>query len=202
MSEIDELAKEKAIKLGMPPDVHIPIGAKNIESVIRYIGPVKGIESVNEENAFIVTPDFTPELNKKLPLWELRESSVLHCKKQVWVHVDYKYYRLAYKLACPEENITGYVIDHILNRRVARLKGFHYLRIIPVSRGVNTNSGAVTEKYGYNYHSSDRMKNINHLVQPFIEYADIADLVKMLNQKTGGKFQDNIRGAIFLLEEI
>ncbi len=54
MSEIDELAKEKAIKLGMPPDVHIPIGARNIESVIKYIGPVKGIESVNEENAFLL----------------------------------------------------------------------------------------------------------------------------------------------------
>lgn len=118
------------------------------------------------------------------------------------MHVDYKYYRSAYILACPEENITGYVLDHILNRRVARLKGFQYLRIIPVSKGVNTNSGAVTEKYGYNYHSSDRMKNINRQAQPFIEYADIADLVKMLNQKTGGKFQDNIRDAIFLLEEI
>ena len=47
--------------------------------------------------------------------------------------------------------MKGFFIDHILNRRVARLKGFYYLRVIPVSPGVNTSSGGVTENYGFEY---------------------------------------------------
>lgn len=199
--EIDPIAKTRANNLGMPSDVHIPIGARNIESVRKYIGQIEVIESISVKNAFIVIPHFSPELNKNLPLWKLKESEVLHCPKQVWVHVDFKRYRAAYIKACPEQNVTGFVLDHILNRRVARLKGFDYLRIIPVTKEVNTNSGAVTEKYGFEYHSTSRMKDLNQQSQAFIEYADIADLVKMLNQKTGGKFQDGIRDAIELLIE-
>jgi len=201
MLEIDQIAKERAMIFGMPPDVHIPIGARDKDSILRFIGSIQNIDKVPPESAFIVTPHFCPELNKKLPLWKLKESDILHHKKQLWVHVDYRYYRAAYIKACPEQDVKGYVLDHILNRRVARLKGFEYLRIIPVTRGVNSNSGAITEKYGFEYHSTDRMKKLNQENQAFIEYGDIADIVKMLNLKTGGKFQDIIRDSLNLIIE-
>lgn len=201
MFEVDQKAKARALKLGMPPDVHIPIGARDKGSILKYIGSIETISTIPPESAIIVTPHFCPELNKKLPLWKLKESEILHCRKQVWVHVNYKSYRAAYKIACPEENVSDFVLDHILNRRVARLKGYDYLRIIPVAKSVNTSSGAVTEKYGFEHHSTDRMKSINQEDQAFIEYADIADMVKMLNQKTGGKFQDIIRDSLDLIIE-
>ena len=201
MVEIDKKAKEMANIWGMPSDVHIPIAARDMSSIIKYIGNINNIETVQPEKAFMVTPHFYPELNTKLPLWGLKESAILHCNKQVWVHVDYSSYRNAYIKACANEDVKEFFLDHILNRRIARLKGFNYLRIIPVSPNVNTSSGGVTEKYGFKHHSTDRMKKLNQENQPFIQYADIADIVKMLNQKTGGKFQDIICESLNLLIE-
>ncbi|MCW3090003.1 MAG: hypothetical protein JWP81_1072 [Ferruginibacter sp.] len=149
----------------------------------------------------MVTPYPCTVLNSKLPLWKVKESSILHCNKQVWVQVDYRNYRAAYIKAYPEENIKKYFLDHILNRRVARLKGYNYLRIIPVFSGVNTSSGGVTEKYGFDYHSTERMIKLNEENRAFIEYADITGIVKMLNRKTGGKFQDLIRDSLGLFEK-
>jgi Lhr-like helicase len=201
MVEIDGKAKERAQRLGMPPDVHIPIGARDINAVTKYIGNITGIENVDPTKAFIVTPAYYPVINNKLPLWKLSEAAILHSSKQIWVHVNYRSYRHAYIKACPEENVKDLFIDHILNRRVARLKGFEFVRVIPVLREVNTSSGVVTEKYGFNHHSTDRMKGLNKEDQAFIEYADIADVVKMLNRKIGNKFQYGIRDSLYLLEE-
>jgi len=201
MQDIDQKAKELALKYGMPLDVHIPIGAKDKQAIIKYIGCIQEINGVHAEMAFIVTPHFSPELNNKLPLWKLPESEILHRKKQVWVHVDYPGYRAAYINACPEEGVNGFVLDHILNRRIARLKGYNYLRIVKVTKSVNTSSGGVTEKYGFDYHSTDHMKKINSQSQAFIEYADVTAVVKMLNKKTGGKFQDIIRDSLYLFDE-
>jgi hypothetical protein len=201
MIEIDIFAVEMALRCGMPPDVHIPIGARDINSIIKYIGhPIK-ISSIPIEKAFILTPHHIPLKNSKLPLWKENESHILHSPKQIWVHVDYRGYRSSYIKACPEINVNGYFLDHILNRRVARLKGFYYLRIIPVLPSVNTSSGGVTEKYGFEYHSSDYMKKKNSENKASIEYADLADIVKMLNLKTGGQFQDIVNDCQYLLEE-
>ncbi len=179
MIQIDERAKEMAKIWGMPSDVHIPIGARDKEAIEKYIGSVTSIKNLHSEKALIVKPHICPDLNPRLPLWKLKESAILHFKIQVWVHVDYSNYRIAYMRAFPEENVKGYFIDHILNRRVARLKGFNYLRIIPVSPSVNSSSGGITEKYGFSYHSTARMKKINQKNQPFIEYADITAIVKI-----------------------
>ncbi|MBK9983320.1 MAG: hypothetical protein IPP15_13140 [Saprospiraceae bacterium] len=88
-----------------------------------------------------------------------------------------------------------------MNRRLARLKGFDYLRIIPISKAANTNSGTITEKYGFDYHHSQSSQNNINPNGPFIQYADIADITKMLNLKTGGDFQDGVNEALkYLLE--
>ncbi len=195
MFEIDEIAKEEARKYGMPPDVHIPIAARDKYSIAKYIGSINSIDSVPSDKAFLVIPHYIPELNVKLPLWKIKESTIFHYSKQIWVHVNYACYRKAYIQACPEENVKGFVLDHILNRRMARLKGFDYLRIIPVSPNTNTSSGVVTEKYGFEYHSTENMKNVNLQNKALIQYADLADIVKMLNLKTGGLLQDIVNEA-------
>ncbi len=79
------------------------------------------------------------------------------------------------------------------------MKGFDFVRVIPVLPGVNTSSGGVTEKYGFDYHSSVQMKKLNLENQAYIEYADLADIVKMLNLKTGVRFQDIVNEAQSLL---
>jgi len=201
MYEIDENAKAIALREGMPSDVHIPIAARNKDAIIKYIGTINYISALKSEEAFIVTPYFIPLLNNKLPLWKIKESLILHSKNQIWVHVDYKNYRNAYLKACPDENIKGLSLDHILNRRVARLKGFNYIRIVPVSPSVNTSSGGVTEKYSFDFHNSEYMKKKNKENKSFIQYADIADIVKILNLKTGGRTQYVIQDSLKLIIE-
>lgn len=88
-----------------------------------------------------------------------------------------------------------------MNRRVARLKGFEYLRVVPISRAANSSSGNVTEKYGFAYHSTKRMQQINKYNQPFIQYCDKADIVKILDIKTGGKFQEGINNVLYYFYE-
>ena len=195
MIEIDEVAKSNVKIWGMPPDVHVPIAARDKTAITKYIGTITAIPRVNPEKGFIVTPYPCQPPNPRLPLWKVKESMILHCSKQVWVHVKYTRYRKAYIKACPDENLQGLFLDHIMNRRIAILKRFFYLRINPVLPGVNTSSGTITEVYGLNFQMQNRSQS------PFIQYADISALVKMLNLKTGGKFQDGIRDALYLVDE-
>ena len=195
MRAIDELAKELAVRYGMPPDLHIPIAARNKEAIHKYIGSFSEIFT-KSNNALLVKIEDTPCINNKLAIWKIKESEILHCSSQVWVHVNYADYRKAYHKAFPEQDLTNLVIDHIMNRRVARLKGFEYLRIIPISRVANSSSGNMTEKYAHKYHSTDQMKQSNSKNQHFIQYADIADIVKMLDIKTGGSVQEGVNEAL------
>ena len=61
--------------------------------------------------------------------------------------MNYTGYRKAYKRAFPKEDITKKVINHILNRRIAMIKGYEYVRVSPVIRGVNSSSG-YSENWG------------------------------------------------------
>lgn len=201
MRAIDELAKELAVRFGMPADLHIPIAARNKEAIHKYIGPFSEIFTKSNK-ALLVKIEDAPCINNKLAIWKVKGSEIFHCTLQVWVHVDYADYRKAYHKAFPEQDLTILVIDHIMNRRVARLKGFEYLRVIPISRAANSSSGNMTEKYAYEYHSTAEMKQSNSRVQPFIQYGDIADIVKMLNIRTGGSFQEGVNEALkYLYEE-
>jgi hypothetical protein len=197
MEEIDELAKKLVRENGMPPDLHVPIAARSLEAITRYLGIVSEIS----KRAVLVSPFSSPSPNNKLPIWKVKGVEILHHPRQVWVHVNYTAYRKVYSKAFPDEDLTNLVIDHIMNRRLARLKGFEYLRVIPISRAANSSSGNVTEKYGFAYHSTNRMKHLNSENRPFIQYGDIADIVKMLNINTGGKFQQGINDALHYIYE-
>ena len=114
----------------------------------------------------------------------------------------YKGYRKAYRKAFPDEDISSLVLDHIPNRKMVKVMGFNYVRIIPVSRGANSSSGSLCEQWGIEYQSTPRMRKINSDKKSFIQYADLACLVKMLNIKTGGGVMDAVNeGQKLLLEE-
>ncbi|MFZ7114904.1 MAG: hypothetical protein ACO1G9_05970 [Bacteroidota bacterium] len=200
---VDEVAREKAVRrYGLPNDLHIPIGARDENAISNYIGEITQVLSKRgTPKAYLVENSELPIINEKLEIWKLEASSILHAPKQVWVDVNYSCYRKAYQRAFPEEDIAFSVIDHIINRRVARLSNFKFIRIIPITKGVNSNSGTITERYGFDYHSSPEKQALNKKDTSQIQYADFADIVKMLNIPTGGKFQEGVNEAQKYLRE-
>jgi hypothetical protein len=87
-----------------------------------------------------------------------------------------------------------------MNRRVARLKGLSYLRIVPVSRAVNSSHGGLSEKWAVTHHRSTEMRAVNQASQASVQYADLSDIVKMLNIEGGGSFMDNVNDAQKLVD--
>jgi hypothetical protein len=150
--------------------------------------------------ALLVESHIPDKRDDRLAIWDLPEAVVLHYPRQVWVHVDYGAYRRAYNRAFPDLDLTGLVLDHVMNRRVARLKSFTYLRIVPISRGANSSHGTLSEGWGVEHHSSPEMRERNRASQAVVQYADLADIVKMLDMKGGGSFMDNVNEAQKLVD--
>ena len=189
-------------KYALPPCLHIPIAATDEDAVRRYIGDVtRVLVPGNPNQALLVRPHAPKARNEKLPIWKLSSAEVLHHPKQVWVHVDLSGYRRAYINGFPEEDLKDLVLDHVLNRRVASLKGFQFLRFVPISRGANSSSGGLSEKWAVEHHGSYQMVQWNRENPTFIQYADLPDIVKMLDIKTGGNLQDPVNEAQKLVKE-
>ncbi len=150
--------------------------------------------------AFLVEAHEPDEPDIRLAIWDLPEVTVLHCPMQVWVHVDYRAYRRAFIRAFPDLDLTNLVLDHVLNRPVARLKGFMYLRIVPISRGANSSHGCLNEGWSVDYHSSPAMREKNRASRAVVQYADLSDIVKMMNIQGGGSFMDNVNDAQKLVD--
>jgi hypothetical protein len=203
MLEIDKVAKEEAIeRWGMPESLHLPIASRDKASIIKYIGSiVRELSSPGSDKAFLVKVPPPSGINMNLKVWNLPSSVVLHKSLQVWVHADYRNYRSAYQKAFPNEDISLRVIDHIENRCMARVKGYSYVRVIPISREANSSSGALSEQWGVQYHSTPRMREINRLKNQFIQYADLSCIAKMLDIAVGGGVMDAVNEAQELLLE-
>ena len=186
---------------GLLPCLYIPIAARDTNAIEIYVGKIVArLSKHSPRDALLVEAHEPEKADLRLPIWGLPEAAVLHSPKQVWVHVDYSSYRRAYIRAFPDVNLTGFVLDHVMNRRIARLKGFNYLRIVPVSRSVNSSHGGLSEGWGVNHHSSPRMLEINRASQAVVQYADLADIVKMLNMEGGGSFMDIVNEAQKLVD--
>ena len=174
---------KKAQTHGLPNALIVPIAVKSLEDLGEFVGNHVPIIR-NSDSAFEV--EWNPfEINTKLKIWDLSNSENIHQKTQVWVDVDYKYYRNAYLKIYPELKGGKKVIDHIYNRKLARIWGYQYLRLIPVDRSVNSCSGRGVESFAsqYNRQPDNRLKNIR--LNNHVAYADPFDLVKMTNRKTG-----------------
>jgi hypothetical protein len=199
-SMIDPYALQIPKDSGLPPCLYVPIAAKDQAAIERHVGSiVRAVGSGPPNQALLVACHAPSRRDASLPIWTHENSGVLHCAKQVWVHVDFGAYRRAYKASFPSEDLSGLVIDHVMNRRVARVKGFAYVRLVAISRGANSSSGGLCEKWQVAYHSSEQMREINSKLRASIQYADLADLVKMLDMKTGNSIQDGVNRAQVLV---
>ena len=184
---IDHVAKEIALKRwALPEGLHVPIAAVNEAAIRNYIGEIEQVLSAGSPpKAFLVKAKQAPPIDPQLPIWELPSSNVFFQRRQVWVHSAFGGYRKAYKKAFPEENIDGKILSHAMNRRTAALKGFAYVRITPTSRGCNSSS-AFSESWAVTLHSSPKQMEANRRRGAFIQYADLSDLMVMLDIKVGG----------------
>lgn len=186
---------------GLLPCLYVPLGARDSSAIESYVGKIVMPLTHDGSSKALLVQAYEPERpDDRLAIWDVPESAVLHYRRQVWVHVDYAGYRRAYIRAFPDVNLTGLVLDHVLNRRVARLKGFTYLRIVPISRAANSSHGSLSEGWGVAYHGSPEMREKNRASQALIQYADIADIAKMLNLQGGGALMDGVNEAQKLVD--
>jgi hypothetical protein len=186
---------------GLLPCLYIAIAARDANAIERYVGRILGRLAPGPLGNALLVEAHEPETpDARLAIWSLPEAAVLHYPRQVWVHVDYKAYRRAYLRAFPNVDLTDLVLDHVMNRRIARLKGFTYLRIVPISRAANSTHGGLSEGWGVELHASPRMREINKASQAAVQYADLAEVVKMLNMQGGGSLMDIVNEAQKLVD--
>jgi hypothetical protein len=198
---IDPHATHIPKRSGLLPCLYIPIAARDTNAIETYVGTIVAqLTSSPLGNALLVEAHEPEKADDRLTIWDVPEAVVLHCPRQVWVHVDHRAYRRAYTRAFPDFDLTGLVLDHVMNRRVARLKGFTYLRIVPISREANSSHGALSEGWGVEYHSSPEMKEKNRVSRAVVQYADLADIIKMLNMQGGGSVMDSVNEAQRLVQ--
>jgi hypothetical protein len=199
--EIDQEAIRIPQRSGLLPCLYVPIAAKDEYAIQKYVGEITEILADGTPNKALLVESYDPpERDTRLPIWQQENAAILHHPRQVWVHVDYHAYRKTYNKAFQEDSLKGLVLDHILNRRVARLKGFIYLRIVPISRAANSSSGGLSEKWSVEYHSTPAMMQRNKESKAAVQYADLADIVKMMNIKTGGGIMDPVNEAQALVD--
>ncbi len=110
---------------------------------------------------------------------------MLHQPLQVWVHRTYGRYRRAYQRAHPEIDLDGLVLSHALNRRLAAARGFEFVRLTPTSRTANSSS-AFSESWAVDRHSVEEQIERNRKLGLSVQYADLTDLMLMLDMNLGG----------------
>src|ERR1043166_5983812 len=137
---VDDIARETAFRhFALPECLHVPIAAVDEAAISSYVGEIEHVlASGSPRKALLVRTKEPPPIDVRLPVWELPRAAVLHESRQVWVHVTFTRYRHAYRRAFPDRTIDGQVLSHAMNRRLAALMGFNYVRITPNSRGCNS----------------------------------------------------------------
>lgn len=189
--KLDQRAVRADYLKRLSPCLYIPIAARNIDAIEEYVGDIVSPLTRHAPFGAVSVAAHQPESpDLRLPLWHLPQSAVLHSDLQVWVDVNYRGYRAAYARAFADTKLSNAVLDHVLNRRLARLKGFKYLRIVPISRATNSSHGGLSEKWAVD-HYIKHQKNI-HSLESAVQYADIADITKMLDIGGRGSFMDGV----------
>jgi hypothetical protein len=87
-----------------------------------------------------------------------------------------------------------------MNRRVARLKGFSFLRVVPISRAANSSHGGLSEGWAVAHQNTPSRIEKNRVSQAAVQYADLADIVKMLDMEGGGSFMSIVNDAQALVD--
>ena len=198
---IDQHAIRIPQSSGLAPCLYVPVAARDMDAIATYVGRILAPLSPRSPSKALLVEAHEPEMpDERLAIWAHPQAGVLHFPRQVWVHVDYGAYRRAYIRAFPNVDLRALVLDHVMKRRVARLKGFAYLRIVPISRAANSSHGGLSEGWGVDLHSSPRMMELNSSSGAVVQYADLADVVKMLNMEGGGSFMQVVNDAQRLVD--
>lgn len=190
---IDEAARDRALhRYGLPLCLHVPIAAVDEAAIGAYVGDVlEGLSGRGSRKALLVEAYPPAPREPCYPIWDEPRSGILHQPLQVWVHIGYTRYRQAYRRAFPEEELGDAVLSHTMNRRIAALKGFGFVRITPTSRGANSSS-AFSEGWGVALHADPYQAAANRRLGASIAYADLTDLMLMLDIKLGGGVMDTV----------
>lgn len=198
---IDGIAKEIALRRWVLPEcLHVPVAAVDEQAIRDYVGDIDRIlADGSPRRAVLVTIAQPPLIDSVLPISRHVNVNVLHARQQVWVHIAFGRYRDAYRKAFPDRVISGKVLSHAMNRRIAALKGFDYVRITPISRGGNSSS-SFSEQWGVARHSEQDQIAVHRIRPPFIQYADLSDLMLMLDIKVGGGVMDAVNEGQSLVE--
>jgi hypothetical protein len=197
----DETAKGIALnRWGLPECLHVPIAAVDENAIRNYVGNVERVVSGRGfRKALLVTIPECVEIDPLLPIGDHPNAGIFHARRQVWVHVAYKPYRPAYKRALPGENLDGLILSHTMNRDTAAHKGFDFVRLTPVS-GVANVSSAFSEQWAKKLHTPKQPIVSRRTGPPFIQYADLSDLMLMLGMMLGGGVMDAVNEGQKLLQ--
>ena len=198
--QIDETAKNTALtRWALPECLHVPIAAVDEDAIRNYVGDVKRVVSGRGlRKALLVTVPHSLSIDPLLPISEHPNAGILHARRQLWVHVAYRPYRLAYRRAFPNENIERRILSHAMNRETAVYKGFDFVRLTPVS-GVANVSSAFSEQWAKALHKP-KLLAPRRTGPPFIQYADLSDLMLMLDMMLGGGVMDAVNERQKLVE--
>jgi hypothetical protein len=190
---IDEIARDVAVtRYGLADCLHVPIAAVDETAISTYVGEVQRVLSGGaERKALLVLARAPAPRDMRFPIWDVEGCDMLHEPLQVWVDVAYTRYRRAYRAAFPSEDLSGKVLSHAMSRRVAVLKGFRFVRLTPTSRAANSSS-AFSEGWGVALHSNPNQMAANRRRGAFIQYADLTELMLMLDLKLGGGAMDAV----------
>jgi hypothetical protein len=202
--EHDPLAWNEFLRAGFCDEVAVPIAAVSEEAIARYIGKIERVVSEDSCGRRALVVNIYPRENSKtLLVFDLPESDIFFSPQQVWVHVDLRNYRAAYLKSAIEQALPkATVLDHVMNRKVARVLGFEYIRTVPVPPRINSEHGSLNETWEL----KDMLGNEAVLARRMarrgqIRYADWADLVKMLKIRTGGRRHPELLETLPLFEE-
>lgn len=183
---IDEIARAEANRWGVPENLHIAIAAVDEGAISRHVGEiVRVLSGAGHRTAFLVAPYHGPPVDLRFPIWDHPAASTLREPEQVWVHIAYTRYRAAFRRAHPDIDLRPMVVSHALNRRIAAVQGFGFVRVTLTSREANSSS-AFSEGWGVTHHSDPVTMARNHSRGWSVRYADLSELMLMLDMNLGG----------------
>lgn len=186
----NEAAYQQALRQwALPECLHVPVVAEDESAITEHIGDI--VKVLSPGRALVVAIDPPPERDIRLPIWTHPMAGVFFEPIQVWVKPTYTRYRQAYIRAKGHESVLVKVLAHVYNRRMAMLRGYGFVRLVPVSRKANSSS-SFTEQWGVKLADADqgtrkRQRGLR------MQYADLGDLLVMLDVNLGGGVQEVFR---------